>query len=791
MFACLGVLACNDSTYEESIPTIDTPQNEKKLYELTIAGNSRVALNDDFSCDWELGDSFTVLNESNEIVTDFTVTSVAQDGSATITSEDGIGDGSYRIFYPSFTNRTETINLFEQVQANATSNEHITDNDLMLSNVVTISDGSANGSVSFMHALGMIEFKLTATEECELQKIIVTSLTDNWFWDITSRYYNGDNAATFGPGNLVCYGCTNYSKTTTLTFSDNPTITTSGIVSTKILAACLWQTNNLGNLQVIYVTDKGSIVETIATDGVIKGFESGNVYNHSYTLDVATAVDYASMDLVPSAETTKEIPMYVNSVSFPVNALEGVSFSVQNLKYADESAVPAHYTWNVSLSGTTATVNISTRNGSDKVVIGQIVVNCTDERTSTVTVRHTPSWNPLGAQTATITASTTEWTPGLAHPIHAYRIVSGTEWLSCSNATSFVTEGTEGWKWSADSYNAGENRGNNFGGAEVWPTFSCTTNSSASPRTAVVEVRWMDAITTYTITQEQATNTLTPLEDGVVAGNYTAEVAGDNQWGYDFTPNKVYTKAQYDAVATELKTNNNTNYNVGTGNRYDQFVAMDYNYALYTSNRAQYPLLIKVTNQESTQASGAYHVEIIACEEPHAASTYTNNKSYYDATNGVLVIEFDFGVNHVHRTLTKEAPAQVVENIAGTYTTVTNTGVEGSADIGTQLAFDNTIYTYDEYLATLSDGDFKTAIIASPADYAIKDAENGVFLFNYNGTEITAVNWYGSFAGTYFSVAMDSGTIVEDTNDDNTADRITMVISANSGWKVYTRVFEK
>ena len=30
MFACLGVLACNDSTYEESIPTIDTPQNEKK-----------------------------------------------------------------------------------------------------------------------------------------------------------------------------------------------------------------------------------------------------------------------------------------------------------------------------------------------------------------------------------------------------------------------------------------------------------------------------------------------------------------------------------------------------------------------------------------------------------------------------------------------------------------------------------------------------------------------------------------------------------------------------------------
>lgn len=184
-----------------------------------------------------------------------------------------------------------------------------------------------------------------------------------------------------------------------------------------------------------------------------------------------------------------------------------------------------------------------------------------------------------------------------------------------------------------------------------------TENSTGSTRTAVVTARWKEVTEEFTVTQLDASSVveLPALPDGELAGNYTLTQGGYTD--YVVFGKVVYSKAEYDAIATEQENAGTANYD----DRYAKFRAADYNYALGLDDGSKaYPLLFKVNNVESTATgapAGAYDVEIVMMYEPVNTSLQSGYIAYYDKTTRTLYFEFDYSswksgnIEHCTRTL--------------------------------------------------------------------------------------------------------------------------------------------
>lgn len=185
--------------------------------------------------------------------------------------------------------------------------------------------------------------------------------------------------------------------------------------------------------------------------------------------------------------------------------------------------------------------------------------------------------------------------------------VEGTDvsWLTVgSEGVSFV-QGTDGYMVVA-----GEDD------AFVTLNLTATANNTGKTRTATITGVWEGVTESFTVTQMDASSVvvLPALEAGVLAGNYTLTEEGYT--GYVHFGDKIYTKAEYDEITTELEAAGTSLYD----DRYAKFRAADYDYAMGLDNgNTAYPLLFKINQVESTAdgaPSGAYEVEIVTMYEP-------------------------------------------------------------------------------------------------------------------------------------------------------------------------------
>ena len=195
---------------------------------------------------------------------------------------------------------------------------------------------------------------------------------------------------------------------------------------------------------------------------------------------------------------------------------------------------------------------------------------------------------------------------------------TGVSWLTVgSEGVSFV-QGTDGYMVVA-----GEDD------AFVTLNLTATANNTGKTRTA-------------TITQMDASSVvvLPALEAGVLAGNYTLTEEGYT--GYVHFGDKIYTKAEYDEITTELEAAGTSLYD----DRYAKFRAADYDYAMGLDNgNTAYPLLFKINQVESTAdgaPSGAYEVEIVTMYEPVNTALESDYIAYYDKNTKTLYFEFDY-----------------------------------------------------------------------------------------------------------------------------------------------------
>ena len=122
--------------------------------------------------------------------------------------------------------------------------------------------------------------------------------------------------------------------------------------------------------------------------------------------------------------------------------------------------------------------------------------------------------------------------------------VEGTDvsWLTVgSEGVSFV-QGTDGYMVVA-----GEDD------AFVTLNLTATANNTGKTRTATITGVWEGVTESFTVTQMDASSVvvLPALEAGVLAGNYTLTEEGYT--GYVHFGDKIYTKAEYDAITTELE----------------------------------------------------------------------------------------------------------------------------------------------------------------------------------------------------------------------------------------------
>ena len=211
--------------------------------------------------------------------------------------------------------------------------------------------------------------------------------------------------------------------------------------------------------------------------------------------------------------------------------------------------------------------------------------------------------------------------------------VEGTDvsWLTVgSEGVSFV-QGTDGYMVVA-----GEDD------AFVTLNLTATANNTGKTRTATITGVWEGVTESFTVTQIDASSVvvLPALEAGVLAGNYTLTEEGYT--GYVHFGDKIYTKAEYDAITTELEAAGTSLYD----DRYAKFRAADYDYAMGLDNgNTAYPLLFKINQVESTAdgaPSGAYEVEIVTMYEPVNTALESDYIAYYDKNTKTLYFEFDY-----------------------------------------------------------------------------------------------------------------------------------------------------
>lgn len=211
--------------------------------------------------------------------------------------------------------------------------------------------------------------------------------------------------------------------------------------------------------------------------------------------------------------------------------------------------------------------------------------------------------------------------------------VEGTDvsWLTVgSEGVSFV-QGTDGYMVVA-----GEDD------AFVTLNLTATANNTGKTRTATITGVWEGVTESFTVTQMDASSVvvLPALEAGVLAGNYTLTEEGYT--GYVHFGDKIYTKAEYDEITTELEAAGTSLYD----DRYAKFRAVDYDYAMGLDNgNTAYPLLFKINQVESTAdgaPSGAYEVEIVTMYEPVNTALESDYIAYYDKNTKTLYFEFDY-----------------------------------------------------------------------------------------------------------------------------------------------------
>ena len=208
---------------------------------------------------------------------------------------------------------------------------------------------------------------------------------------------------------------------------------------------------------------------------------------------------------------------------------------------------------------------------------------------------------------------------------------TGVSWLTVgSEGVSFV-QGTDGYMVVA-----GEDD------AFVTLNLTATANNTGKTRTATITGVWEGVTESFTVTQMDASSVvvLPALEAGVLAGNYTLTEEGYT--GYVHFGDKIYTKAEYDEIITELEAAGTSLYD----DRYAKFRAADYDYAMGLDNgNTAYPLLFKINQVESTAdgaPSGAYEVEIVTMYEPVNTALESDYIAYYDKNTKTLYFEFDY-----------------------------------------------------------------------------------------------------------------------------------------------------
>ena len=208
---------------------------------------------------------------------------------------------------------------------------------------------------------------------------------------------------------------------------------------------------------------------------------------------------------------------------------------------------------------------------------------------------------------------------------------TGVSWLTVgSEGVSFV-QGTDGYMVVA-----GEDD------AFVTLNLTATANNTGKTRTATITGVWEGVTESFTVTQMDASSVvvLPALEAGVLAGNYTLTEEGYT--GYVHFGDKIYTKAEYEEITTELEAAGTSLYD----DRYAKFRAADYDYAMGLDNgNTAYPLLFKINQVESTAdgaPSGAYEVEIVTMYEPVNTALESDYIAYYDKNTKTLYFEFDY-----------------------------------------------------------------------------------------------------------------------------------------------------
>ena len=208
---------------------------------------------------------------------------------------------------------------------------------------------------------------------------------------------------------------------------------------------------------------------------------------------------------------------------------------------------------------------------------------------------------------------------------------TGVSWLTVgSEGVSFV-QGTDGYMVVA-----GEDD------AFVTLNLTATANNTGKTRTATITGVWEGVTESFTVTRMDASSVvvLPALEAGVLAGNYTLTEEGYT--GYVHFGDKIYTKAEYDEITTELEAAGTSLYD----DRYAKFRAADYDYAMGLDNgNTAYPLLFKINQVESTAdgaPSGAYEVEIVTMYEPVNTALESDYIAYYDKNTKTLYFEFDY-----------------------------------------------------------------------------------------------------------------------------------------------------
>ena len=211
--------------------------------------------------------------------------------------------------------------------------------------------------------------------------------------------------------------------------------------------------------------------------------------------------------------------------------------------------------------------------------------------------------------------------------------VEGTDvsWLTVSSEGVSFVQGTDGYMVVA-----GEDD------AFVTLNLTATANNTGKTRTATITGVWEGVTESFTVTQMDASSVvvLPALEAGVLAGNYTLTEEGYT--GYVHFGDKIYTKAEYDEITTELEAAGTSLYD----DRYAKFRAADYDYAMGLDNgNTAYPLLFKINQVESTAdgaPSGAYEVEIVTMYEPVNTALESDYIAYYDKNTKTLYFEFDY-----------------------------------------------------------------------------------------------------------------------------------------------------